>query len=78
MTSRCRMPDVMTIRDGEPRRVGVEIEISGLGYEKLVSLAAGFLDGTAINTGRYVSKINTDLGDFTIELDSDPIKDLDL
>ncbi len=78
MASRCRMPDVMTTRDGKTRRVGVEIEISGLGYEKLVSLTADILDGTARNSGRYVSKVDTPLGEFTVELDSDPIKDLDL
>lgn len=78
MTNRCRMPDVMTTHEGEPRRVGVEIEISGLGYEELVGLTARLLDGTASNGGRYVSKIDTPLGEFTVELDSDPIKELDL
>jgi hypothetical protein len=72
------MPDVMTTREGEPRRVGVEIEISGPGYLELVSLTAKILNGTARNVGRYVSKVDTSLGEFAVELDSDPIKDLNL
>lgn len=78
MPSRCHMPDVMTTREGETRRVGVEIEISGLGYEELVALTAQILEGDASTGGRYVSKINTGLGEFVVELDSAPIKDLDL
>lgn len=78
MPNRCQMPDVMMTREGKPRRVGVEIEISGLGYEQLVSLTEKILDGKAGNTSRYVSKVETPLGEFTVELDSAPIKDLDL
>ncbi|GGY63505.1 amidoligase family protein [Marinobacter zhanjiangensis] len=78
MPSRCQMPDVMTTREGKPRRVGVEIEISGPGYLELVSLTAKILNGTARNVGRYVSKVDTALGEFAVELDSDPIKDLNL
>lgn len=78
MPSRCQMPDVMTTREGKPRRVGVEIEISGPGYLELVSLTAKILNGTARNVGRYVTKVDTALGEFAVELDSDPIKDLNL
>lgn len=58
--------------------MGVEIELSGLGYDELVALAARLLDGTPVLQSRYVTRLNTELGQFTIELDSDPIKDLDL
>lgn len=75
---RCRMPARMTTVDGTERRVGVEIEISGLSYEELVRLSARLLDGEAVTAGRYVSKVATQLGDFTIELDSDPIKEMNL
>ncbi|WP_235937552.1 amidoligase family protein [Marinobacter caseinilyticus] len=74
----CRMPDILRTHEHKERRVGVEIEISGLSYEHLVGLAARLLSGQAKESSRYVSSIHTDLGDFTIELDSDPIKDLDL
>lgn len=74
----CRMPDILNTTDGQERRVGVEIELSGLGYEQLVDLTARLLGGTPALESRYVSKLETPLGCFTIELDSDPVKDLDL
>lgn len=43
-----------------------------------MQLVARFLEAEPELTSRYVSRLATDLGDFTIELDSDPIKDLDL
>lgn len=74
----CRMPDILRTASGEERRVGVEIELSGLSYVGLVKLTSKLLSGTAHETSRYVAELETDLGKFTIELDSDPIKDLDL
>lgn len=78
MSKRCRMPDIMRTDDGKERKVGVEIELSGLGYEDLVLLSTRLLGGEAKPVSRYVSEITTDVGAFAIELDSDPIKDLDL
>lgn len=78
MSNRCSMPDIMKTDDGKERKVGVEIELSGLGYEDLVLLSSKLLGGEAKPVARYVSEIETDVGAFTIELDSDPIKDLDL
>lgn len=78
MNSRCKLPDIVNTDDGKERRVGVEIELSGLGYEDLVSLCSKLLGGDAKPAARYVSEISTDIGVFTIELDSAPIKDLDL
>lgn len=72
------MPDIMNTADGHKRRVGVEIELSGLGYLQLVELVAELLGGEAKPESRYVSTLDTPLGSFIIELDSDPIKDLDL
>ena len=74
----CRMPDILNTADGEERRVGVEIELSGLGYDELVRVMARLLGGTATVDSRYVTRLDTSMGEFTIELDSDPIKDLDL
>lgn len=74
----CKMPDILNTIDGNERRVGVEIELSGLGYQQLVSLAEELLEGKATLESRYVSKLETPQGCFVIELDSDPIKDLDL
>lgn len=77
-SSGCRMPDILKTDEGKERRVGVEIELSGLGYDALVALAAKLLNGNPVLESRYVTKLQTELGDFTLELDSDPIKDLDL
>lgn len=74
----CRMPDILRTASGEERRVGVEIELSGLSYDKLVKLTGKLLSGEAHEASRYVAELETELGTFTIELDSDPIKDLDL
>ncbi len=74
----CAMPDVCTNHDGNERKVGVEVELSGLGYDELVRYVADLLGGQAEKVARYVTRIETDLGPFTVELDSDPIKDLDL
>lgn len=78
MSNRCSMPDIMKTDDGKDRKVGVEIELSGLGYQDLVALSAKLLGGKAKSVARYVSEIETDVGTFVVELDSAPIKDLDL
>lgn len=77
-TSTCALPDARLNSEGEERRVGVEVELSGLSYEVLVDHAARLLDAPAKAVSRYVTRIETGLGPFTIELDSDPIKELDL
>jgi len=74
----CNMPDILNTTAGKERRVGVEIELSGLGYDKLVNLAAELLGGKAVLESRYVSRLETPLGSFVIELDSDPVKELAL
>ncbi|SRR6056297_54114 len=77
-TSACRMPDILETSEGKERRIGVEIELSGLGYDELVSLSAKLLKGIPVLKSRYVTTLKTGLGEFIVELDSDPIKDLDL
>ena len=77
-TERCAMPERLPNHHGEERRVGVEIELSGLGYDELVEHVARLLKGTPELESRYVTSLETDAGTFTIELDSDPVKDLDL
>lgn len=76
--NRCKMPERLKNHEGGERRVGVEIELSGLGYEQLVQHAARLLGGSPELTSRYVTALDTEHGRFTIELDSDPIKELDL
>lgn len=75
---RCKMPPVTHNEQSQERKVGVEIELSGLGYQELVDHTARLLGGQPELSSRYVTRISTDAGDYTVELDSDPIKDLDL
>src|SRR5690554_691187 len=75
---RCKMPEQLHNHQGEERKVGVEIELSGLSYDELVDHASRLLEGTPELASRYVTKLETKAGTFTIELDPDPIKDLDL
>ncbi|MEQ9544864.1 MAG: amidoligase family protein [Marinobacter sp.] len=77
-TKACRMPDILRTASGEERRVGVEIELSGLSYGALVQLTEKLLSGQSREASRYVAEMETEFGLFTIELDSAPIKDLDL
>lgn len=72
----CLLPDIRHSRSREERRVGVEIEISGLSYAHLVELLCHLLPGTAVPVSRYITAIHTDIGDFGVELDSDPIREL--
>src|SRR5690554_6048960 len=76
--NRCKLPERLNNHEGKERRVGVEIELSGLGYEELVQHAARLLGGSPVLISRYVTALDTDAGRFSIELDSAPIKDLDL
>ncbi|MBR9870595.1 MAG: hypothetical protein GYB26_05600 [Gammaproteobacteria bacterium] len=72
------MPVNTRTTDGNERKVGVEIELSGLSYDALIEHASRLLGGNPELQSRYVTSIKTDDGDYTIELDSDPIKDLNL
>ncbi|MGM0953532.1 MAG: amidoligase family protein [Pseudomonadota bacterium] len=76
--NRCKMPEVLRTVEDKERRVGVEIELSGLGYNALVTHTARLLGGDAELTSRYVTQIRTDDGPFQVELDADPIKELNL
>src|SRR5690554_7694423 len=73
-TERCAMPERLRNHHGEERRVGVEIELSGLGYDELVEHVARLLKGTPELESRYVTSLKTDAGTFTIELDSEDRK----
>ncbi len=55
---------------GEPRHVGVEIELAGLGVEALSSLVAASVDGRVERLSRYEHRIIGDArGDWGVELD---------
>ncbi|MAL97782.1 amidoligase family protein [Hydrocarboniclastica marina] len=75
--ARCEMPPVVNTHDGNERRVGVEIELSGFSYARFLEIIGEHFDRPVKETGRYVSEVETELGPFGLELDADSIKHLD-
>lgn len=67
----------MDNEQGEPRRVGVELEFSGLGIETIVRIVKSVLGGEIDPISPYEYKVReTSLGDFGIELDYAYLKKL--
>mgnify|MGYP003113653035 FL=1 len=65
------MPPEALTAEGAARRVGVELEFSGLRLEKIAALIREQLGGELESVSPYESVVrNTDLGDFKVELDS--------
>lgn len=62
--------------DGAERRVGVELEFSGLSYDALVTQVRDILDGKVGRQDYYETVIETPDGDYLVELDSAPVKAL--
>ncbi|AEY00902.1 hypothetical protein GU3_05730 [Oceanimonas sp. GK1] len=61
---------------GAERRLGVELELSGLSLPQLVALVADTLEGERRPVSEYEFEIATPLGDFRAELDFDYLKQL--
>ena len=76
--SQLRLPRKTHTQKGQERRVGVEIELSGLSYQELIQVVSLFFSAPAREKARYEHLITTELGEFCIELDADPIKQLEL
>jgi len=76
-SNRCEIPPRVKTDSGETRRVGVEIEVSGMGYNEFVDLCGRLLEGKPAEESRYVSSVDTKHGKFVIELDSKMVKELD-
>jgi hypothetical protein len=71
------MPPVTHRADGGPRRVGVEIEFSGLTLETTAALVAAAVSGGVTSPGRYERVITGDpAGDWETELDFTLLKRL--
>lgn len=68
-----------TNHEGQPRRMGVELEFSGLSLEEISRTVADCFGGDIDIQGRYVSEIHTrqfsDAGAFSVELDASLLKD---
>ncbi len=60
---------------GKIRKVGVELELSGVTPEQMADAVTGVVGGEVKRTSPFESiVINTELGDFRIELDADVLK----
>jgi hypothetical protein len=70
------MPDARNNHDGRERRVGVELEFSGIDYRDLVTRVADLLGGKVGRREYYETGITTGDGDWLVELDSAPVKAL--
>ena len=65
------MPVNTRTTQGKERKVGVEVELSGLSYDALIEHASRLLGGKPELQSRYVTSIKTDDGDYTIELEEE-------
>lgn len=73
--SKLKSPPWLKNTDGNIRRVGVELEVSGLELDTMASLVANHLSLTTSSDGRYVRSLKGDsAGEWTVELDYDLIK----
>ncbi|GAB5541666.1 MAG: hypothetical protein SangKO_014260 [Sandaracinaceae bacterium] len=68
------MPGVS--QPSEQGRVGVEIELGGLALERAAEIATRELGGVATAVSRYERSIETRWGQFRVELDSRPLKEI--
>lgn len=68
-THLCMPPNLVTDQ-GQPRRVGIEIEFNGLSLADAIALVADQINGTIEHTGRYDARIcNDPAGDWRVEID---------
>lgn len=74
---RLKSPPWLKNADGKTRRIGVELEMSGLELDTLASLVANHFSLTISSDGRYARTLKGDSsGDWGVELDYDLIKKL--
>jgi hypothetical protein len=71
------LPPLLHTSEGDLRRVGVELEMSGLDIDRLAALAADYLDCTIETTSRYERTLRgDDAGEWVVELDFRLLKQL--
>ncbi|EIC22110.1 amidoligase family protein [Thiorhodovibrio frisius] len=76
-TPRLAMPPQTHTTDGQPRLVGVEIELGGLTLEQTAILLIDHLGGELSASGDYEATIRGDsAGDWRVELDFELLKEL--
>ncbi|ACV27220.1 amidoligase family protein [Kangiella koreensis] len=70
-----KSPPWLENADGDARRIGVELEVSGLELDEMASLVASHFNLTTSSDGRYVRTLEGDsAGEWTVELDYALIK----
>ncbi len=70
-----KMPPWQTNPQGDPRRIGIELEMSGLELDELAAILAEFLHLEATSDGRYARTLSGDsAGDWVVELDFNLLK----
>lgn len=64
------LPPLRLNPEGEPRRIGVELEMSGLSLDELAHITSEFLGSNVVADGRYGRILQGDeAGDWVVELD---------
>lgn len=76
MTATARLPPRPHNEAGEQRRIGIELELSGLDLETIAQIVAGCFAGDIEIVSNYERLIGTALGEFRVELDYQYLKDL--
>ena len=77
MKSDWKLPDRLNKDDGDPRRVGIEIELQGVDVHDLAELTAETLGGTVERVSSVEFNVGVpDLGEFRVEVDFKLLKDL--
>lgn len=62
-------PPVRSNARGEPRSVGVEIELTGLDVAAIADTVARLFGGTVARETDYLARVATELGEFRVEVD---------
>lgn len=71
------LPPVTETSNGEIRRLGVELEFSGVDMDSIAGVLADELGGSVRSVGRYECEVvDTEFGPFGIELDYEYLKSL--
>lgn len=69
------LPELTHTESGEPRRVGIEIEFADVDIHDVAALLQAQFGGDIAVEGEYdIRVVNTQLGDFHVELDSSLLK----
>lgn len=70
------LPERLETAQGEPRRLGVELEFAGMPLDAISAMVADLYGGTVERNNRFVHTVrDTCWGDFAVEIDTALLKD---